>query len=326
MGDAEDAAESVPDPADFAYQPVLLGFGSALGARTDLKARTRQTYLERVRQYLRWVSGQEGYPDALTSPQGCDRAVTDYIAAAVERGAAGSTINVTRWALEAFYTWLGLPPPALAHADVGPIAPRTLDDRELRSLLREAAAAGPRAYALIVLALDDNGPRETELTNLDVSDLDLNEFPGRVSVTDPSGQIRTQQLQPGTRVALVAWLAQRASLLGDRTADTTALFTTLSPPYTRIAPRTVDDIVRSVGREAGVEVSPGMLRATAEQRQLRAGVPPVEVADRLGQRKSNPARVRALLADSSRGRRNRLALSRTEQLTLFGDAGDDAPI
>ncbi|WP_159851232.1 hypothetical protein [Nocardia sp. CY41] len=56
--------------------------------------------------------------------------------------------------------------------------------------------------------------------------------------------------------------------------------------------RTVDDAIRAVGADAGLDISPGTLRATTEQRMLREGLPPAIVAARLGQqapdRESSP--------------------------------------
>ncbi|MGW5376259.1 hypothetical protein ACWESM_12505 [Nocardia sp. NPDC003999] len=47
--------------------------------------------------------------------------------------------------------------------------------------------------------------------------------------------------------------------------------------------RAVDAAIRAVGADAGLDIFPGTLRATAEQRMLREGLSPAVVAARLGQ-------------------------------------------
>ncbi|MFF0496367.1 hypothetical protein ACFYU5_08195 [Nocardia aobensis] len=48
---------------------------------------------------------------------------------------------------------------------------------------------------------------------LALTGLDLADWPGALAITDSSGGTRIVPLQPGTRAALVAWLAERRRLL-----------------------------------------------------------------------------------------------------------------
>ncbi|MGY2148828.1 tyrosine-type recombinase/integrase [Nocardia gipuzkoensis] len=195
--------------------------------------------------------------------------------------------------------------------------PRTLGPAEQRALLRAAAARGPRAFAMIVLGLD-TGPRKSEIPALALTGLDLGDWPGTLAINDSTGNVRTVPLQPGTRAALVAWLAERRRLLRGH-PEQVALFLTEYAPHRRLAVRTVDDAIRAVGADAGLDISPGTLRATAEQRMLREGLPPAVVAARLGQQAPDRDRVRALLGGAAARPRNRLPLTGHEQLDLFGD-------
>lgn len=303
---------------EIAADPMLAGFAAALDGRDDLAARSRETYLERVGHYLGWLAANRGHDDALHSPAGRDRAVDAYLTAAVEeRGIVGRTVNLTLTALTVFYTWLGLGAPATPRVVVEPINPRTLGPSEQRALLRAAAARGPRAFAMIVLGLD-TGPRKSEIAALALTGLDLADWPGTLAVTDSTGNVRSVPLQPGTRAALVAWLAERRRLLRGH-PEQVALFLTEHAPHRRLAVRTVDDAIRAVGADAGLDISPGTLRATAEQRMLREGLPPAVVAARLGQQAPDRDRVRALLSSAAARPRNRLPLTGSEQLDLFGD-------
>ncbi|MEU2032632.1 tyrosine-type recombinase/integrase [Nocardia amamiensis] len=301
---------------EIAADPMLAGFTAALADRDDLAVRSRETYLERVGHFLAWLGADRSHDDALHSPTGRDRAVDAYLTAAVEeRGVVARTVNLTLTALTVFYTWLGLGAPATPRVVVEPINPRTLGPSEQRALLR--AACGPRAFAMIVLGLDA-GPRKPEIAALALTGLDLADWPGTLSITDSTGGSRTVPVQPGTRAALVAWLAERRRLLRGQ-SEQVALFLTEQAPHRRLAVRTVDDAIRAVGADAGLDISPGTLCATAEQRMLRKGLPPAVVAARLGQQAPDRDRVRALLGGAAPHPRNRLALPGSEQLDLFGD-------
>ncbi|MFB7837825.1 tyrosine-type recombinase/integrase [Nocardia brasiliensis] len=294
--------------------PVLAGFAAWLADRPDFAARTRQTYAERASTFLAWVAESGGYADALDGPAGRDRAVSDYLASARSRGVTPSTINVSVAALTALYCFLGIGEPAVAWAPATRVTPRTLGAAEQRALLTAAAAVGPRAMAIVQLGLDV-GPRESEMAGLDDTDADLTDHPGTIDVTDSDGRTRTVPMAPGTRAALVAWLAHRRQLLG-RGSTERALFVSLRAPHRRIAARTVDDIVREVGADAGLVIAPGTLRATAELREYRAGTPLPAVATRFGQQVTDRGRMQALLGAD--GATARAAATGTEQLMLFG--------
>ncbi|MGN2642495.1 site-specific integrase [Nocardia takedensis] len=173
-----------------------------------------------------------------------------------------------------------------------------------------------RAFAITVLTLDV-GPRKSELAALDLAALDLADWPGTITITDPAGADRTVPITAATRAALVAWLAERRRLLGPHRQHVVALFLTETAPHRRLAHRTVDDIVRGIGHDADLDLSPGALRATAEQHLLHQGHPPATVAARLGQQTPDPQRIRALLGRPAT--RHRAAVPVDGQLDLFSD-------
>ena len=325
-GDGMDTFKTADEvlPIDISADPVLVGFAAYLDNRSDLAVRSRETYAERVRSYLNWLRATGGHDDALHSPNGRDRAVHAYVHAAVEeRGVVGRTVNLTLSALTAFYQWLGLGVPDTPRVLTDPTNPRTLDAAEQRALLRAAAARGPRAFAMIVMGLD-LGPRKTEIAALDLTDLDLTDWPGRLTITDTTGAARISTVQAGTRAALIAWLAERRRLLRGR-GEQRALFLTESAPHRRLATRSIDDAIRAIGAEAGLDISPGTLRATCEQRLYREGVPAPTVAARLGQQAPDRQRIRALLGRSTHRSRTRVPLTAAEQLSLFGDIDATPP-
>ncbi|MET7772228.1 tyrosine-type recombinase/integrase [Nocardia sp. NPDC005366] len=299
-------------PVQIAASPILTGFTASLTNRDDLAPRARDTYRERVGHYLNWLRDTGGYDDALHSPVGRDRAVDAYLTTAVhDRGIATRTIDLTLTALTTFYEWLGLGAPATPRAILDPLTPDTLSPTDQRAVLHAAAARGPRAFALIVLSLDV-GPTNTEIAALDLTGLDLARWPGALTITDTTGAAREVPIQAGTRAALTAWLSERRRLLRGR-PEQRALFLAEHAPHHRLAVRTIDDSIRSIGAAAGLDISPGSLRATAAQRLHHRGLPPAAIATRLGHRTPDPRRVLDHPA------RTRIPLGDNEQLDLFAD-------
>ncbi|MEV6280930.1 site-specific integrase [Nocardia sp. NPDC051832] len=308
-----DAMEAPMDlfAIEVAAGPLLTGFGALLGARADLAPRSRKVYRERVRDFLAWIRETGGFADALHCARGRDRAVDAYLGAAVaDRGVAGRTIELSLSALNAFYEWLGLGRPAVPRVMTTPVDPRALALAEQRAVLRAAAARGPRAYALIVFALD-LALGTAELAAMDLTGLELAKWPGQLGIPESAGGSRTVPLTPVSRAAVAAWLPERRRIL--RGEEHRALFLTEQAPPRRLLQRTLDDVVRGIGRDAGVELSAEVLRATAEQKMLRDGIAPEVVAVRLG---GPPTRAAAPRPRITR-RPPRLPLPGSEQLELF---------
>lgn len=290
--------------------PVLLaGFAAEMAGRA-VADRTRTGYLDRVTQYLRWLAASD-HTDALDTEAARDAAVAAWLA---EAALAPRSVQTSLAALATFYDWHGLGAPNTARVSADLHIPRTLSPPEHRALLTAAAARGPREFALIVLTLD-TGVRVHEVPALDVDDLDLTGWPGQITLTSASGRVRTVAITAATRAAITAWLAQRRQQLRHRAHPTRALF--IARTGARIAHRSVDRVIRTVGHDAGLVLAPGTLRATGAAQLLAAGVDPSAVAARLGVRALPATRIAALLGHHQP--RVRTALTDSEQLTLFGD-------
>ncbi|WP_216911397.1 tyrosine-type recombinase/integrase [Nocardia noduli] len=300
-------------PVRIAASPILTGFTASLAGRDDLGREDRGTYGDRAGHYLAWLRDTGGYDDALHSPLGRDRAVDAYLTTAVhDHGIAARTVATAFTVLTAFYRWLGLGTPATPRAILDPLAPNTLSPIDQRAVLRVAAARGPRTFAMIALGLDV-GPRKTELAALDLTGLDLARWPGSVTLTDATGATRQMPIQTGTRAALTAWLSERRRLLRGH-SEQRAVFLAEHAPHHRLAIRTVDDAIRAVGVDAGIDISSATLRATAEQRLRGQGLPLSIIATRLGHHRSEPWRDHPAPSPRIRNR-----LPDHEQLDLFGD-------
>ncbi|MEV0355220.1 tyrosine-type recombinase/integrase [Nocardia sp. NPDC050697] len=267
-------SDDIRVPVGVSAAPLLAGFAAAFPAQRAPVAR-----------FLGWLAARRGHEDALASAAGRDLAVCGYLRA----GAGDGELT----ALRVFYRWLGLGVPAAQRV---PVDERALTTEQERAVLGAAARRGSRAYALLLLALD-TGAGGAELAALDLGALDLAAWPGQITL----GSGRTVPIAGATRGAVTAWLAERRLLAG---GDVLAVFVTEHAPHRRLAHRTVEEILRGIGADAGVEVGNGVLRYTAERRMARSGLAPDAIAARLGRRPAG---------------RTPLPPCGREQLDLFGD-------
>lgn len=265
-------------------------------ATTGLADRSRHTYTERVDDFLVWLaaSGDDQHTAALVEPRARDWAVRDYRRHLLtERTVAESTARLALVAIDSFYTWLGLGAPDVPRVSATKrrTAPRALGQGDQRRLLRAAEARGARDHALVALALD-SGLREAELAALDTDDVAVTARTGRVRVVGRGARGRTVPLPARTRALLTAWFQERAALPGAEA--TTALF--LARGGRRVSARTVDHVIRTAGRQAGLTVSPSphTLRHTFATNLVRRGEDLVLVAELLGHSRVETVRVYTL--------------------------------
>ncbi|WP_433574102.1 site-specific integrase [Nocardia brasiliensis] len=290
------------------FEVLRAGFARHLATR-PLAWRSVQTYSERVADYLTWLSTRASdHPDALTDPVARDHAVLAYREHLLnERGAAVRTVNLALPAIDVFYESLELGPASVARVRRPPEARKSLDSNEQRRLLRattERPVRGPdditrraRDRLLIDLPLH-YGLSESELTGLDITDLTVTARSGHLLVTGSQGRTRRVTLAPSTRLLAEEWCGHRCQWLGS--VRRRALFVGKSNPsghrFPRLSRRAVDQIIRAIGREAGLEISPSTLRNTAHVRMVQCGFDPAIVAQLMGMMHPQPTHVRTLPA------------------------------
>lgn len=280
-------------PLDTATGLVREGYAAWI-ATAALAERTKDTYTERVDDFLRWLSASpdDQHTAALVEPRARDWAVRDYRRHLLtERKAAESTARLALVAIESFYTWLGLgaPDAPKVAATRRRTAPRALGEADQRRLLRLAEARGARDHALVALAVD-TGLREAELAALDTDDVVVTARTGRVRVVGKGTRGRAVPLPVRTRALITAWREARAQVPGGE--STQALF--LARGGRRVSARTVDHVIRTTGRMAGLEISPHTLRHTFATNLIRRGEDLVIVAELLGHSRVETVRVYTL--------------------------------
>src|SRR5579859_5661094 len=284
----------------------LIDFSQHLRDR-DRAPSTIAGYCREVERFAQWFHQTNG--QALTPAGFTGRDVRDYREYMQIGRTAPGTINQRLTAVRSYGAWLALagqvqsnPAENVKLVEVQPLAPRSLDRRQLASLERELertvnAASTEAALFLrtrdraIVLLLANSGLRVAELCALEMADLALSERAGSVTVRRGKGnKLRSVPLNVEARRPLAAWLSQRSAMLDSLGAviQVRALFCDWGCAPLR--PWGVQHMLRNYGRRAGVEVTPHTLRHTFAKGLADAGVRAEEIAALLGHSKLETTR------------------------------------
>ena len=164
-------------------------------------------------------------------------------------------------------------------------------------MLRIGERAKARDRAIVVVLLY-TGLRLAELVALDVDDVKMSARKGLVVVRSGKGDAyREVPLNALVRQVLDEWLAERRSMLADADGER-AFFVGRSAR--RLSKRSVDDVVRGLGKDAGVALSAHILRHTFLTRLVRQGSDLVLVAELAGHRRLETTRRYSLPSDIDR--------------------------
>jgi site-specific recombinase XerD len=291
------ASNKEPVPED--RRAALLDTYLAWLEGRPLAARSREAYAHQVRRYLVWLGDRSPVDgDPLAESDARDWAVRDYKRhlKAVERWKPAS-VNLALAALDSFYTQLGLGRPVVRREELSKNAPRAITVEEQRRLLRIAERAGARDRAIVVVLLY-TGLRLAELVALDVGDLRISARKGVVIVRSGKGDAyREVPLNALVRQVLDEWLAERKNKAVDEDGEQ-PLFVGRSGR--RLSKRSVDDVVRGLGNDAGISLSAHILRHTFLTRMVRQGSDLVLVAELAGHRRLETTRRYSLPSDIDR--------------------------
>jgi integrase/recombinase XerC len=267
----------------------------------DKSAHTIKGYLSDLRRFARWFEQTNGYA---LSPEGITaidvrqyrqylQTVKNYKAATINRRLSAIR-TYTQWALDKGQINFN-PVENVQGITQQEEAPRWLDKREQRALLRQVslnhnAAETPAALQqavrdqLILVLLLNTGLRVSELCQVQLGDLEISERKGSLQVRQgKGGKAREIPLNKACRQALADWFAQRPEaasshlLIGKRGG--------------RLKARGVERVIEGLGRQSGVEVTPHVLRHTFAKSLVDAGVTLEKVAMLLGHSNLNTTRI-----------------------------------
>lgn len=248
---------------------LVPSYHRSLRAR-GLQPRTYEGYAQEVREFAAWL-GKQGMPthaERVTSEH-----VEAYVTSFTDRGCKNSTASVHFRALQAFFKWAFkedvVKPNPMANLDPPRVAPTevpVLSEEELRTLL--GVCEGKHFEAIRDTALIrffvDTGCRLTEVTNLQLDDLDLDS--DLVTVLGKGGKVRRLHLGEKTVEALDRYLRLRHRHPRRRE---TALWV---GPKGALTANGIRQMIRRRARAAGLEhLHPHQLRHTYAHHWLAAG-------------------------------------------------------
>jgi integrase/recombinase XerC len=292
----DSTASNNATPPDGSRAEALTVYLTWLEGR-PLAARSREAYGHHVSRFLAWLGDRSPVDgDPLVDVDARDWAVRDYKRhlKAVERWKPAS-VNLALAALDSFYTQLGLGRPVVRREDLPAKAPRAITEDQQRRLLRMAERASARDRAIVVLLLY-TGLRLAELVALDVGDVRVSARKGLVIVRSGKGDAyREVPLNALVRQVLEEWIAERKAKAPE---GEKAFF--IGRSGRRLSKRSVDDVVRGLGDDAGVKLSAHVLRHTFLTRMVRQGSDLVLVAELAGHRRLETTRRYSLPSDLDR--------------------------
>lgn len=273
-----------PMPPEDLGDPERVAAGyAAWVARTGYAAETRRAYVNRATAFCRWLEGNahHGADEVFTDERARDFAVRSYRDHLIAAGRSPRGVDAAVGGALRLSTWAGLARPG---AQVFPTttepatAPQHLDDAQTALVLRMAERRGSRELTLFTLAVF-SGLRVGELHRLNVDDVHVQRDGGAIQVHGKGGRFRTVPVHPQQRRPLEAWARERMLLPGAR--EERALF--LARGGARLATRSIHDLVRAVGRQAGIpDLHPHVLRHTCGRGLVRSGMHLRDVQAQLG--------------------------------------------
>jgi site-specific recombinase XerD len=255
-----------------------------------LAANTRRAYATQVSRYseylLERLEGQSGHP--LQDAYARDYAARDYkLLLKTAHHVKPTTVNLALAALDHFYLYLGLGKVKVRREELPRQAPRALDIAEQQALLRAMERTGSVRDRAMMMLLLYTGLRVGEVAQLDLADLAISARKGMVIVRSGKGDsYREVPLNAPLREILMTWKQTRTEKYPN-TSDT-AFF--LNRQGRRMTTRAISMVVEKIGKEAGLEISPHVLRHTCLTNLVRNGNDIVLVAQIAGHRRLETTR------------------------------------
>jgi integrase/recombinase XerD len=239
-----------------------------LEANKDKSEQTLRTYRYTLEQFNDWVTEAGGDITNLTRFD-----VQQYVTHLENNGKSASTIHKTVSIIGAYARWSGRGEAVEAlnlpvKRKLKHIAPKSLERNDKNKVLRDVEKDGKVRDIAIVYTLLHTGLRVSELVGLNMSDVEINERSGSLTVRHGKGNVeRIVPLSKEVRHHLSRYINQRNS-------EQEALF--LSFYNQRISVRAVQHIVKKY------DIHPHMLRHTFARTLVSNGVDVPTVAELLG--------------------------------------------
>jgi site-specific recombinase XerD len=250
--------------------------------RQETSPKTRASYRLDLLHFAGWFArtvGERFSPEAVTRTD--IREYRGHLQTVERRQPA--TVNRRLAALRRFFQWAKatglakeLPTDDVKGVASSPRAPRWLEKREVDRLIRAVQRHGSKRDIAMIQTLRHTGIRVSELCSLQLSDVEISERKGSLTVrSGKGGRFRVLPLNVDARNAIKAYQDARPTVSDDH------LF--IGQRGQRISSRAVELVVEKYARLAGLEdVTPHTLRHSFGKHALDAGADLVSVSALLG--------------------------------------------
>ncbi|SHF56103.1 integrase/recombinase XerC [Desulforamulus putei DSM 12395] len=251
---------------------------------------TLDAYRKDIAYFAKWymdMSSKEPHPWDITSIdlreyQGYMQNIQGLKPATVNRRMAALEKYI-RWAHEKGY--VGRLPvfPKIVREQKTP--PKALERVEQNRLLREAERRGKTRDIALIRLMMSCGLRVSEAVSIRLVDLDIGERHGTVAILGKGNKYREVPVPPEARKAIREWMAERTK----RYPDSDWLFPNRNGGH--ITARNAEQVIKNIGKFAGLDIHPHVLRHTAATNMLRTGADLVTVAQVLGHANLNTTAI-----------------------------------
>ncbi|MFA7340418.1 MAG: tyrosine-type recombinase/integrase [Candidatus Obscuribacterales bacterium] len=199
-----------------------------------------------------------------------------------------ATLNSYLSAIDNFYGFLEIGTSKVKRDEMPQEAPQALSARDQKKFLRAVELTKRVKDRAIATLLFYTGMRLSECTDLELGDVFIIGRKTRAVIrSGKGGKYREVPLNSIVCSRLEEWLQERKKKYAGRSVAT-ALF--LNPQGNAMLPNSVYEIIRKIGRECALELSPHTLRHTLLTNLIRKQNDVVLVADIAGHRSLNTTR------------------------------------
>jgi site-specific recombinase XerD len=241
--------------------------------RLPISQHTRRNYLRRVKQYMTWLDAHPDASKALTDSVERDFFVKEFKCSLLQKGRAANTVNSSLAALDNYFLFIGIGQSKVKRQDLPKQAPRALGYDEQRRFLKAVSSCKSLRNRTIATVMLNCGLRISEVVQLNVADIVLTARMRQLTVRCGKGnKHRTVPINKEAGDILQLFVAGRMSV--DREQP---LF--VSCKGTRLSTQSIDHLIRSLGKDSGVELSSHTLRHSFITQLVRNGVDVVAVAE-----------------------------------------------
>lgn len=248
-----------------------------------LSEHSKRNYMSRVSAFIDYLR-KHGIGWSEMASANKDEPVSKLCQHLKSQNLKPATINSYLAAIDNFFEFLDLGRLKTSRQKVLQRDRSVLSSSEQKRFLRATRNTRRAKDRAIAFLLYETGVKINECVNLELADLKTSGRKKALRVRHQDGSEREIILSAEVCEAIDDWLEERNEKFSDKN---TAAMLFLNPQGNRLLPNAVYEIVRKIGRECGLELTPHTLRDTAVGNFLKSEDDVLAVAELAGHRSLN---------------------------------------